>query len=125
MAWRSAVAAVPVFLTAAVWVASATAATGPSFSAPVQPPVGEAPFRVVAADLDGDGRADLASADHGSSSASVLLGRGDGSFRRRLAYRTAARAADIASADVNADGRPDLVTASEGRRGEIAVLSPG
>ena len=122
MARRSAVAPVPAFLAAAVWVASAAAATGPGFSAPVQPPVGEAPFRVVAADLDGDGRADLASADHGSSSASVVLGRGDGSFRPRVAYRTAARPEDIASADVNADGRPDLITASEGRRGLVSVL---
>jgi hypothetical protein len=119
---RSAVAAVPRFMSAAVFAGGAATAAEPRFSAPVQAFVGTFPYRVVAADLNGDGMPDLATADNGTRSVSVLVGNGDGSFRKRVAYRTAGHPADLAAADVTGDGKPELITASDGRSGLVSVL---
>ena len=45
------------------------------------PPPGNAPFSVVVADFNGDGRPDLAVANAAHNTVSVLLGNGDGTFR--------------------------------------------
>ena len=93
------------------------------FSAPIEVDVGRYPFRVATADFNRDGRPDLATADNGSHTVSVALGRGDGSFRTRVRrYSTARETADVAAADVNADGRPDLIASSANRRGAVTVL---
>jgi FG-GAP-like repeat/PASTA domain len=95
------------------------------FSAPVDVAVGRWPLRIVAADFNGDGLPDVATADSrlGSGWVSVALGRGNGSFRpRAVSYRTAPETADLAAADVNADGRPDLVAASGDGYGSVTVL---
>jgi hypothetical protein len=122
MARRPVVVAVSAVLTVAVCAGGTALAIEPRFSAPVELFVGESPFRVAAADFNGDGKPDLATADHGARSASVMLGHGDGSFRKRVAYRTAALPEDVAAADVSGDGKLDLITASEGRRGIVSVL---
>src|SRR5918996_1176236 len=51
------------------------------FDAPSDYTAGANPYSVVVADFDGDGRPDLAVANHGSSNVSVLLASGDGMFR--------------------------------------------
>src|SRR3954462_11870481 len=122
MALRGVAAVVLALLAIAVVGVGRAAATAPRFSAPVYVFVGKDPFRVIAADFNGDAKPDLATADHGARGVSVMLGRGDGSFGRRAVYRTAAHPADVASADLNGDGRPDLITAGEGRHGAVTVL---
>lgn len=103
-------------------VGASDAASAPRFSTEVQLDVGLGPFRMVAADLNGDGNADLATGDFASATVSVLFGKGTGSFRKRIAYRTARRPSAITLADVEGDGNPDLVTASLDRAGSISVL---
>ena len=76
-------------------VGNAWAAMGPQFSAPVQASVGRYPYRIAAADLNADGMPDLATADNGSPGCSRLLGRGNGSFRKRVAYYVTRGPADI------------------------------
>jgi hypothetical protein len=52
----------------------------------------------------------------------VLLGKGNGSFRKRASYRTPRGVAGVTAADVNRDGRPDLIAASADRAGSISVF---
>jgi hypothetical protein len=52
----------------------------------------------------------------------VWLGKGDGSFRARSAYRIAAVGLDLVVKDINGDGKPDLIAASAARHGPITIL---
>ncbi len=62
------------------------------FSTSTNFPAGNAPVGVVAADFNGDGKADLAVADSGSVSSgdpggvSILLGNGDGTFSSAVSF---------------------------------------
>jgi hypothetical protein len=93
--------------------AAAATPAGPQFSAPVLLRTGDEPDALAAADFNGDGKPDLATADSGSASVSVLLGNGDGSFGPRVRYRTSASPYDVDAPDLNGDGAPDIVTAGE------------
>jgi hypothetical protein len=73
---------------------STAGAATPSFTGPTPFPAGNRPWSIVAADINRDGRPDLATANSGSDGAAgvtVLLNR---------------------ASDVNRDGKPDLVTAN-------------
>ncbi len=118
--------AIPMFALAAV------SAARDSFAARVDTPIvtGSASIPVAAADLDGDGRADLvvghrpipgvAGERHG---ATVMRSRGDGTFTQiRLNYPDFS-ARSVLLIDVNRDGRLDAVThymAADGL-GEVLV----
>jgi hypothetical protein len=102
--------------------ASPAAAADVRFSAPVDATTGQSPAALVSADFNGDAKPDLATADSGSGSVSVLLGKGDGSFARRARYRTSASPYDLDAADLNGDGKPDVVTASDDRAGPLVVF---
>jgi len=76
---------------------------------------------VTAADLNGDGKTDLAAADSGEilvepPGVDVLEGNGDGTFEASVFYPAGAGNADdyfVAVGDFNNDGRPDLVVVDE------------
>jgi hypothetical protein len=82
---------------------------------------------VAIADLDDDGKLDLAAANGFSSGAggvvSVLLGHGDGTFGPRVDYGTAQGPGSLAIGDLDGDGRPD-VAAANANANTISVL-PG
>jgi len=71
---------------------------------------------VAVADLNGDGRPDLATADYNGTSGtlSVLLGDGTGAFPAYRTYAVGDSPSSVAVADVNGDGRRDLVTTNSG-----------
>jgi hypothetical protein len=74
--------------------------------------LGSYPYAVAVNDLNGDGISDLAVASGGASpQLSVMLGKGDGTFR---AFSLNTSAFVVAVGDVNNDGRPDLVTSGYG-----------
>ena len=71
---------------------------------------GSGPYEVKAADINGDGRLDLLTANHTNNSASVLLGTSTGTFGAATSYSMGSGYSPvaIAVADANADGKPDL-----------------
>ena len=64
---------------------------------------------VAAADLNGDGRMDLALATSTAGMVDVVLGNGDGTFQPATAYSTEGVANTVSIADANLDGFADLV----------------
>ena len=76
---------------------------------------------VAVADLNGDGKLDLAVANNGSNNVSVLLGNGNGTFAAAQNFITGTEPRSVAVADLNGDGKPDLAVASYGD-GTVSVL---
>jgi hypothetical protein len=75
--------------------------------------VASQPYLLVA-DLNGDGRMDMAIADEHADALIVRLGNGDGTFKPSLTYATGPTPLRIATGDLNRDGHPDIVTANNG-----------
>ena len=75
---------------------------------------GTNPSSVAVADFNSDGVKDLVTANYGLSgtgtTASVLLGNGDGTLQAKQDFGTGGGPSWIAVADFNSDGRSDLVT---------------
>ncbi len=76
------------------------------------PQTGPVPYSIAVADFNGDGKADLAVADAGSNTVTVLLGRGDGSFVTAASPATGTSPNYAAVGDFNGDGVPDLAVAN-------------
>src|SRR5215207_9253799 len=66
--------------------------------------VGTEPQAVVAADFNNDGRLDLATANAGSNSVSVLLGDGQGGFGAAINSAAGDNPVSLAVGDFNSDG---------------------
>ena len=94
---------------------------------------GNAAVSVAAADVNGDGKPDLAVANCGTHDTNscatgtlgVLLGNGDGTFQTAVPYSSGGfYAHSVAVVDVNGDGKPDLLAANRGDQtdGSMGVL---
>jgi hypothetical protein len=84
-----------------------------SLAAAVNYPVAEQPNAIIKADFNGDGRADLATANVTGDSVSVLLGNANGTFAAAaLNSATGDAPVALASGHFNGDGKLDLVTAN-------------
>jgi hypothetical protein len=85
------------------------------------------PSSVAAADLNGDGKPDLITANNSTNNVSVLLGNGDGTFRPPLDFGfvpgSSPRA--VAVKDVNGDGQLALITANSSDNDVSVLLGKG
>jgi hypothetical protein len=72
--------------------------------------VGASPSAIAFGDVNGDGKQDLAVANLGSNSVSILLGNGDGTFQPKKNTGTVPSPAGLGLADFNGDGKLDLAT---------------
>jgi hypothetical protein len=87
--------------------------TGQGFDFPgAQYAVGDDPFSMTAADVDGDGAVDLITANAWSDTVSVLRNLGDGTFGGQVTYAVGSGPMSVTAADVDGDGAVDLITAN-------------
>lgn len=72
------------------------------------------PMSIAVADLNGDGKPDLATANGSNSTVSVLLGNGNGTFQTATIYSAGPSSYPtcLVVADVNGDGQRDVLTAN-------------
>jgi len=98
-----------------------TAAAGSPFA------VGTSPYSVVAGDLNGDGRQDLATANVETNNITVLLGNGSGGFTAAPESPLAAGIDPISVVvgDFNGDGLEDLAAANFGGDNVTVLLGAG
>ncbi len=101
-----------------------------TFKPPSRITAGVDPTSVAVADLNLDGRADLAVGNATSRNVTVHLGDGRGGFSPPVVYPIGPAPFGIATGDLDGDGKPDLVVASVTSdpypqlpvRGDVALL---
>jgi hypothetical protein len=100
-----------------------------TFSAPQTFAVGLVPIAIVAVDLNGDGRPDLAIANEDDNTVSVLLnttpsGASTLSFAAQKTFAVGSNpfVISLTAADLNSDGRPDLAVTINSNAGNIVAV---
>jgi PASTA domain/FG-GAP-like repeat/FG-GAP repeat len=98
-----------------------------TFAPPVDSRAGSGPRAIAIGDLNADGRPDLATANTNVevNTVSVLINRGDGTFRAKRDYRAGNGPFAIAIGDVNGDGRLDLAAAVSAGNGVSVFVNKG
>ena len=92
-----------------------------TFPAGANPAGGSSPWAITTADLNGDGKPDLITANFANNTVSVLLGNGNGSFQSQALYAVGTHPLGVAVADLNGDGKPDIIAANN-ESDSISVL---
>lgn len=96
-----------------------------SFATATSVSVGNNPFSLAVADVNGDGKQDLLTANYFSNSVSVRLGDGKGGFSGTTSVAVGSNPASIALGDFNGDGKLDFATANNGNATVSVRLGDG
>ncbi|MBO9662078.1 VCBS repeat-containing protein [Dokdonella sp.] len=83
------------------------------------------PTALALADIDGDGRLDIVTANGESATVAVLVGDGAGGFAAAVNSPSGAWATGIAIADFDGDGHLDVATANAGTRDASILFGDG
>ncbi|MGQ0501926.1 MAG: FG-GAP-like repeat-containing protein [Panacagrimonas sp.] len=99
----------------------------PDFGGATNLSAGSRPRSVAVADLDGDGRLDLAIANGSSNNVSVRLnttapGDANASYADAVNFPAGSFPFSVAVGDINGDGRPDLAVANQDSNNVVSVL---
>lgn len=94
---------------------------------PYKTNAGSQPQSVAVSDLNNDHSLDIVVANYGTDNVGILLGYGNGLFRKMMTYSTGAGSGPycVASADFNNDNYFDIVVANSGSDNIIIVLGYG
>jgi hypothetical protein len=94
-----------------------------TMGAPISIAVGNQPAAITAGDFNNDGKLDLAIANYGDGTITLLLGNGDGTFAPASGspYTVGAGPSQIVAADFNGDGKLDLATTNV-MDGTVSIL---
>jgi hypothetical protein len=77
-------------------------------------PAGSGPAELIVADFNGDHIPDLAIVNNTSSTVSILINNGNGTFRPHVDFATGPSPVGLAAVDWNKDGKMDLVVVNSG-----------
>ncbi|TLY46615.1 MAG: VCBS repeat-containing protein [Nitrospirae bacterium] len=86
---------------------------------------GITPRSVAAGDFNSDGKPDLAVANSGSTTVSVLLGNGDGTFQAKRDFAAGGEPWSVGVGDFNSDGKLDLAVANTAANTVSVLLGNG
>jgi len=87
--------------------------------------VGSAPQSLALADVNGDGKLDIVTANLNDNTVSVLAGTGHGTFQDAQTFNVGSAPQSVVVADLNGDGRPDIVTANKFGNSVSTLLGNG
>jgi hypothetical protein len=100
---------------------------GGRFAAAVPYPTGDGPTWAAVGDLNGDRAVDLVTANYGrepmgvGDTVSVLINKGDGTFRHKRDFVVGEYPTSVAIGDVTGDEKPDLVSV-DAETGDVSIL---
>jgi hypothetical protein len=96
----------------------------PSPAGPIYP-VGRKPSAVAVADLNGDARLDVVTANTSDNNVSVLLANTTGAFAGQVTYAVGTSPVYVAIADLNGDSKPDIVAANSASSTVSVLINKG
>ncbi|MGO9087733.1 MAG: FG-GAP repeat domain-containing protein [Terriglobales bacterium] len=88
-------------------------------------PTGNVPEGIAVADFNGDGRLDVAVANTGDNTVSVILSTPGGGFAPKVDYKVGSQPVAVVSADFNGDKIPDLAVVNSGDNTVSILLGAG
>lgn len=95
------------------------------FAPTVNYAAGTNPFSIYAADFDGDGYKDLATANINSHNVSILINNDDGTFQTAVNYGIGSSPQSVCAADLDGDGDSDLAVANNNSNNVSMLLNNG
>ncbi len=97
----------------------------PAAGSPISTGNGTAPSAIVAVDLNGDGKLDLAVAFSGKNKVGIFGGSGSGAFTLQASPSTGTTPVSIVAGDFNADGNIDLAVTNSAQTKASLLLGKG